>query len=196
MYNQFNLSVAALCNEGAIYRVKYSITKQGIYNEALMKIRPLENNDIPRILEIYNYYITDTTVSFEEAPLTLEAFTARVDSIRKNYPFIVAEENGTVIGYAYLDRFHERSAYRHTADLSIYLDKDCLSKGTGSVLLEHIENLSRRQGITSIISLVTGENIRSIAFHRKHSYREVGIMKNVGIKFNRPLDVFYFQKEL
>ncbi len=161
-----------------------------------MKIRPLKHSDLPRILQIYNYYITDTTVSFEEEPLTLEAFTSRVDSICKNYPFIVAEEDGLVIGYAYLDRFHERSAYRYTADLSIYLDKDRLSKGTGSVLLEKIEELGRQQGITSIISLVTGENTRSIAFHKKHSYREVGIMKNVGIKFNRSLDVCYFQKEL
>lgn len=161
-----------------------------------MKVRKLEENDIARCLEIYNYYIEETTVSFEEETLTTERFAERVHRICSEYPFIDAEDGGRVVGYAYLDRFHERSAYRYTSDLSIYLDKDCLARGTGGVLLEEIERLGKKQGITSIISLATGENSRSCAFHEKHGFKLVGRLEKVGVKFGRELDVFYYQKQL
>ena len=161
-----------------------------------MTVRKLNDGDIVRCLEIYNYYIEETTVSFEETPLTLEKFTERVNRIREEYPFIVAEDGKKVVGYAYLDRFHERSAYRFTADLSIYLDKDLLAKGTGGLLLDEIERRGKDMGITNIISLVTGENVRSAAFHEKHGFRLVGRLEKVGVKFGKILDVFYYQKAL
>lgn len=161
-----------------------------------MNIRKLEERDIARCLEIYNYYIENTTYSFEEEPLTYERFAERVNLIRSSYPFIVCEDGEAVVGYAYLDRFHERSAYRYTADLSIYLDKNELARGTGGKLLREIEKLGREQGITNIISLVTGENDRSCAFHEKHGFERVGRLKNVGVKFARILDVFYYQKSI
>ena len=156
-----------------------------------MTVRKLNDGDIVRCLEIYNYYIEETTVSFEETPLTLEKFTERVNRIREEYPFIVAEDDEKIVGYAYLDRFHERSAYRFTADLSIYLDKDLLAKGTGGLLLDEIERRGKDMGITNIISLV-----RSAAFHEKHGFRLVGRLEKVGVKFGKILDVFYYQKAL
>lgn len=161
-----------------------------------MNIRNLTECDIARCLEIYNYYIEETTVSFEEEPLTLERFSERVNGIRAKYPFIVAEDGEKIVGYAYLDLFHERSAYRFTADLSIYLDKDLLAKGTGRLLLDEIERRGKDMGITNIISLVTGENARSAAFHEKHGFRLVGRLEKVGVKFGKILDVFYYQKAL
>ncbi len=159
-------------------------------------IRDIEPRDYSRILEIYNYYITDTTVSFEEEALSLSAFSARIDRIREEYPFIVLEEDGEVIGYAYLDRFHERSAYRYTADLSLYLSKDKRGKGRGAALLFEIENRGRSQGIENIISLVTEENSHSIAFHQKYGFTFVGKMERVGEKFGRKIGVIYYQKGL
>ncbi len=161
-----------------------------------MTVRNIRSSDIARCLEIYNYYIEKTTVSFEEKPLSLGDFTERVKKIAENYPFIVADDGEKTVGYAYLDRFHERSAYRYTADLSIYLDRDCIAKGTGGMLLDEIERRGKSMGIKNVISLITEENALSVAFHEKHGFRPVGRLEKVGVKFGRSLDVLYYQKSL
>ncbi len=161
-----------------------------------MTIRDIRGGDIARCLEIYNYYIEKTTVSFEEKPLPLGEFTERVERIARRYPFIVADDGVKIVGYAYLDSFHERSAYRYTADLSIYLDKELLAKGTGGLLLDEIERRGKSAGITNIISIITEENARSVSFHSKHGFSLVGRLEKVGVKFGRTLDVLYYQKTL
>lgn len=161
-----------------------------------MKIRAIADSDIARCAEIYNYYIENTTVTFEEAPLSEKEFGERAARIKKDYPYIVAEQDGVVVGYAYLDKYNERSAYRYTADLSVYLDKSCVAKGTGSRLYESIEAMAADIGIRSIVSLVTGENEPSVVFHKKHGFDRVGILSKVGIKFGRWLDVVLFQKKI
>ena len=107
-----------------------------------MIIRNIKEEDIRRCVEIYNYYIINSTATFEEQPLTEAQFAERVKRISAGYPYLVAEEDGKVVGYAYLDKYNERSAYRYTADLSVYLDKNCVAKGTGSLLYERVERLS------------------------------------------------------
>ena len=104
-----------------------------------MIIRNIKKEDIRRCVEIYNYYIINSTATFEEQPLTEAQFAERVKRISADYPYLVAEEDGKVVGYAYLDKYNERSAYRFTADLSIYLDNSCVSHGVGSRLLAEIE---------------------------------------------------------
>lgn len=108
----------------------------------------------------------------------------------------MAKENGKVIGYAYLDAFNPRSAYRITADLSIYLDKDCARHGTGTALYREIENLARAQGVENIISIITATNENSIRFHEKNGFSCVGTLENVAIKFGQPLSVKYYQKRI
>lgn len=162
----------------------------------MLVIRPIEERDIPVCLAIYNYYIEHTTVTFEEEPLSLSAFSGRVRRICESYPYLVAERNGVCIGYAYLDAYNERSAYRYTADLSIYLAHDCLSRGAGSALLADIERRAAQQGLRNIVSIITEENARSLAFHEKHGYREVGRLYKSGLKFGRWLDVAFYQKAL
>ena len=159
-------------------------------------ISPIKDDDIRSCLEIYNYYITDTTVTFEEEPLTYESFFERVNRICKTYPYFAAQVGGKTVGYAYLDMYNERSAYRHTADLSIYLNKDAKNRGIGSMLLSAVENAGRDRGINNIISLITEENERSVAFHEKHGYILVGKLNKVGLKFNKRLDVLIYQKEI
>ena len=101
----------------------------------MLRIRPIEDRDIAACLAIYNYYIEHTTITFEEEPLSLAAFSERVRRICADYPYLIAEESGEVVGYAYLDAYNERSAYRYTADLSIYLARDSLGRGAGASLL-------------------------------------------------------------
>ena len=108
----------------------------------------------------------------------------------------MAELDGVVVGYAYLDKYNERSAYRYTADLSVYLDKNCVAKGTGSLLYERVERAAGDMGIRNIVSLVTEENEHSKAFHTRHGFDTVGTLSKVGVKFGRWLDVVLFQKKI
>lgn len=161
-----------------------------------MTIRPIEKRDIARCTEIYNYYIENTTVTFEEIPLSVAEFEARVCRITAEYPYFAAIEDGEVVGYAYLDKYNERSAYRYTADISIYLDKTRVASGTGSLLLAELERAASEKGIVNLLSLITEENAASVAFHEKHGYILTGKMKKVGYKQGKWLDVLFYQKRL
>ena len=154
-----------------------------------MIIRNIKKEDIRRCVEIYNYYIINSTVTFEEQPLTEARFAERVERISADYPYLV-------VGYAYLDKYNERSAYRFTADLSIYLDNSCVSHGVGSRLLAEIEKAARERGIVNILSLITEENAVSVAFHGKHGFEPVGKLEKVGFKMDKWLDVLFYQKKL
>ena len=108
----------------------------------------------------------------------------------------VAENQGTVLGFAYLAAFNPRSAYRRSADLSIYVRADCLHAHVGSLLLMHIEELARAQGIANIISIITGSNERSCAFHEKNGFVLEGVIHEAAMKFGVLEDVRFYRKKL
>ncbi len=162
----------------------------------IMEIKKLFKKDIKQCMNIYNYYIENTTATFEEKRLTFFKFYKRIKKIAKNYPFFVAVENNKVLGYAYLNSFNERSAYKYTVDLSIYLDKNCLNKKIGTKLYNIIEETAIKLGYKNIISLITEENENSKIFHEKMGFSCVGKLEGVGIKFGKKLSVSYYQKIL
>lgn len=161
-------------------------------------IRPLsfENEDVRNCLEIYNHYIKNTTVTFEETELEEEQFRKRLREITGQYPFLVAEDAGTILGYAYLDAYNPRSAYRYIDRSTVYLAPCATGKGLGKALLLAIENAARAQRFSCILSLIVGENTHSLHFHEQNRYRKVGLMEQVGLKFGRRLDVFIYEKLL
>ena len=159
-------------------------------------IRKAELKDCGACVGIYNYYIENTTVTFEETPLTTEEFEARFLRITEKYPFFVAEEDGKAVGYAYLDTFNPRSAYRKTTDLSIYLDKGSTGKGIGKLLISEIEARGKAMGIKNIIAIITEQNCASVAFHQKHGYTVCGDFPCVGYKFGQWLGVKYLIKRI
>lgn len=161
-----------------------------------MEIRKITDGDIRACLDIYNYYIENTTITFEEKALTEEEFCERVLRIKKDYPYIVCVSDGRPIGYAYLDKYSERSAYRFTADLSIYVDKDFRHAGIGAELYHDIEKLAKEMGIKNIISVITSENGASVAFHEKLGFEHVGSISDVGFKFGKWLGVDFYRKKL
>lgn len=162
-----------------------------------MKIRDLKEDDIKACLDIYNYYIENTCYTLEEEKLNLDSFAKRVKRIQSHYPFLVyTDEMGFVLGYAYLDGFHERSAYRKTADLSIYVDKDHLHDHIGVILLDEIEKKAKEYGITNIISIVTSENENSLQFHEKHGFLLEGNIHDVAFKLGRSISVYYLRKPI
>lgn len=162
-----------------------------------MIVRKLEEKDINKCLDIYNFYIENTCYTLEEEELTYIQFKDRCENIFKKYPFIVIEDdNKEIVGYAYLNTFNSRSAYKRTADLSIYVDKDHLHEYIGNILLKEIEKLALEYGINNIISIVTSENKNSFAFHLKNGFILEGTIHEVAIKFNKLISVNYFRKPL
>lgn len=164
---------------------------------AAVTLAPIAPEDIAACTELYNYYIENTCITLEEEPVTPEEFGARAARITKNYPYIVARDGaGKPIGFAYLDVFNPRSAYRCTADLSIYVDRACRGSGVGQKLYAEIERLGRERGIENLISIITSDNEVSLRFHRKNGFTEIGVMPAVAFKFGKYLDVSFFQKHL
>ncbi len=161
-----------------------------------MIIRKLEDKDISACFDIYNYYIENTTFTFEEQKLDIETFKTRCLEISSKYPYIVCEKDNSVIGYAYLSAYNERSAYRYTADLSIYTSCNHLHEHIGTLLLNEIEKLAKIQNIKNIVSIVTDENINSSKFHLNNGFILEGYLHNVGFKFNKTLGVKLYRKSI
>jgi phosphinothricin acetyltransferase len=159
-------------------------------------VRDLVDSDIIEVTDIYNYYVKNSTATFDEDILSYDQFKNRCDVVRAIYPFLVYEEDGQILGYAYLNKFSLRTAYRFTADLSIYIRNDYLGKGIGEILYKRLEAKAINMGIRNIVSIITSSNQESIKFHTKMGFLVDGIMKNFGYKNNLWLGVYYMSKNI
>ena len=129
-------------------------------------IRLAIESDLPEILEIYGPYILNTTASFEYTVPTLEEFTARFRGITEQFPWLVWEEDGRILGHAYASHPFHRAAYRWCAESSIYLRPEARGKGIGKRLQLTLEEVLRQQGYAVVYAVITSENEGSLAFHR------------------------------
>ena len=159
-------------------------------------IRFAEEADIPQILDIYGPYILNTTASFEYTVPTVEEFTARFRGITDRFPWLVWEEAGVVLGYAYGSAPFERAAYQWAAEASVYLRPRVRGRGIGKTLYRVLEALLGMQGYTVIYAIITSENRDSLAFHEALGYREVAELPDCGFKFGRVLGVKWLEKRL
>ena len=128
-------------------------------------IRKVTPHDAAAITAIYNEYILHSTISFETEPLTTEAMRDRIAHIADHYPYFVAEEAGTVVGYCYAHPWKERAAYGHTLETTVYLSPLGQNKGLGRELMLRLIEECRRQGYRALIACITGNNEASRAFH-------------------------------
>lgn len=157
-------------------------------------IRPATAVDAIAIAAIYNHYIRNTVVTFEEETLTAAQIAVRIEKVQKaGLPWLVAEQQGGVIGYVYAARWHERSAFRHTVEVTVYLAHDVVAKGWGSrlyaALFAELKNISVHVAI-GVISL---PNAASVALHEKFGMKKMGHLEAVGYKFGQWLDIGYWQ---
>ena len=159
-------------------------------------IRVAEERDVVPILDIYAPYVRETTITFEYEVPTPEAFLARFEGITRDFPWLVWEEAGAVLGYAYASRPFERAAYAWCAEPSIYLRRDARGRGAGKRLYAVLENLLQAMGYVVSFAIITGENAPSLAFHRANGYVLCGKMIKCGQKFGRWLDVCWLEKRL
>lgn len=150
-------------------------------------------SDANRIHEIYNKYVENSRATFREQPLSLKEVEDQIQKIIKDFPWIVYEEEGQVIGYTYADMWKEKTAYRYTVETSIYLDPEHLGKGIGSKLKQAMINELRKRGFHTVISAISLPNPASIAMCEKFGFQKVGQLKEIGYKFDEWIDVGYWQ---
>lgn len=159
-------------------------------------LRDATIQDIPAIWDIYRPYILNTAITFEYDVPTLAQFEDRFRAITREFPWLVWEENGEILGYAYGSRAFERAAYGWDADLSIYLRQGCSGRGIGRALYETLEQRLAAQGYYVLYALVTSANAGSCAFHEAMGYREAVRLPACGFKFGQWYDVIWYEKRL
>jgi L-amino acid N-acyltransferase YncA len=156
-------------------------------------IRDVSLSDAEEICDIYNEYIKNTIITFEEEPVSVEEMKKRIKEVIRNYPWIVYEENGKVVGYAYAARWKVRSAYKHTVECTFYLEQNYTGKGIGSKLSEELIKSLKEKSIHSVIYGIALPNDASIALSEKFGFTKIGHFKEVGYKFDRWIDVGYWE---
>lgn len=161
-----------------------------------MSIRPATAQDVPRILEIYAPYVETTAISFEYTVPTLEVFTQRFLSIAAKFPWLVWEEDGSVLGYAYGSLPFERAAYQWSAEASIYLCPEAQGKGIGRKLYTALEDILRQQGYRKVYAIITTANEASVAFHEAVGYRHTATFPECGYKFGTWYGTIWMEKDL
>ena len=157
-------------------------------------IRIATEADVPEILAIYAPYIENTTITFEYNVPTYEEFLQRFRSITQQFPWLVWEEDGRVLGYAYGSAPFQRDAYRWCAEDSIYLHPDAQGRGIGTKLCTALEKVLFYQGYRRIYALITAENQNSVTFHQKLGYTHRGLLPDAGYKFGRWIGVIWMDK--
>ncbi len=162
-----------------------------------MIVRDATENDLKAINDIYNYYVINTTVSYQEIPETFNDRTKWFQNlIKSNFPVVVAEIDGKIVGWGSLCSFQDRSAYRFCVENSIYIDENHLQSGIGTAIIKELISKAKDNGYKSIIAKICSEQEQSIVFHEKFGFKKVGYLKNIAFKFNRWLSVTIMQLEI
>ena len=162
-------------------------------------IRDADEQDLPHIREIYNHYVLNSTVTFDEKPMTIAGLGKKFASVQKlGFPYIVAvSPSGQILGYAYVYPWKEKAAYRYTVENSIYLGPASTGKGLGKVLLGELITRSKAAGIKEIIAVIADKGAEgSIKIHKDFGFKDIGHMGRVGFKFGRWLGTYMMQKSL
>lgn len=156
-------------------------------------IRSGRPEDAAAICAIYNHYVLHTTITFEESEVAVDAMAERMREITARYPWLVAEDNGRIVGYAYVGPWKSRCSYRFTVESTVYLAPDATGRGLGTRLYQALIDAVSPLGLHSIIGGVALPNAASVALHEHFGFRKVAHFEQVGWKFNRWIDVGYWE---
>ena len=166
-----------------------------------MIIRTATANDAEELLNIYAYYVENTAITFEYDVPTLEEFTQRIENTLKKYPYLVAEKDGEILGYAYAGVFKDRAAYGWSAETTIYLKQDAVKCGLGRMLYETLEKEMKKRGFLNLYACI-GYPIdddeyltkNSAEFHAHLGFETVGEFHKCGYKFGRWYNMIWMEK--
>lgn len=166
-------------------------------------IRIAEEKDAKALLDIYGYYVENTAITFEYTIPSIEEFQERIRTTLDKYPYLVYEEDGKILGYAYVGAFNKRAAARWMVETSIYVKNDVLNKGIGRLLYEELEKILKKQNILKLIACITDSEKedsyvpkKSVLFHQHMGYKMAGKIKKGGYKFGNWYDLAYMEKEI
>jgi len=166
-------------------------------------IRTATIKDAPALLDIYSYYVKNTAITFEWEIPSLQEFSDRIENTLKKYPYIVAELDGKIVGYAYTGSFHARKAYDWCVETSIYIHCDYRKIGIGKFLLDELEEILKQMNILNVNACIATTSTEdeyltngSMHFHEKMGYRLVGEFYQCGYKFNRWYNMIWMEKHL
>ncbi len=156
-------------------------------------IRPLNLNDTEALLDIYNYYVLNSIVTFDDEVLSLKTFKDKITRISADYPFIVFEEHNEILGYAYGSRWRPKPAYKYTVESTVYVKHDVLGKQVGTKLYKALLSQLKEQNYHIVLGGLTLPNDASVKLHEKFGFKQVAHFKEVGQKFDKWLDVGFWQ---
>jgi len=159
-------------------------------------IRPATEKDVPEILAIYAPYVENSTATFEYDVPCSRSFLQRFYDITAQFPWLVWEDNGKILGYAYASAPYSRAAFSWCAEPSIYLRPEAKGRGIGTKLYAVLEEILLRQGYQVLYALITSENMESIAFHKKNGYKIQADFPDCGFKFDRWLGLTWMEKRI
>jgi len=157
-------------------------------------VRTATSADADSITRLYNHYIDNTVITFEETRVDSGEMASRIDAVTcAGLPWLVAEQDSSISGYAYATPFRVRSAYRYTVESTVYLSPDVIGKGVGTLLYRALIEHLTQAGIHAVIGGIALPNDASIALHERVGFHKVAHLEQVGRKFDRWIDVGYWQ---
>lgn len=157
-------------------------------------IRLVTKGDAAEICVIYNHYVETGFISFETESVSESEMASRIQNISSTYPYLVYEEQGKVLAYAYANLWKARAAYKHSLETTIYASPDIMLKGVGRALYQGIFDALDRNTVHTLMAVIALPNEASVGFHEKMGYEKAGHFKEVGKKFGDWIDVGYWQK--
>lgn len=156
-------------------------------------IRPINIEDAQEIAEIYNDYVLNSCVTFEELKVSAEEMRGRIQATNSKFPWLVFEIDNEILGYAYASAWKPRSAYKHTVESTVYLKKEATKNGIGSLLYKELIGQLTDLGFHAVIGGISLPNDASIALHEKFGFEKIAQFKEVGFKFKKWIDVGYWE---
>ena len=156
-------------------------------------LRACTPSDAPHICSIYNHYVLETVVTFEEVPVQLDDMARRIADVTSRLPWLVYEFDGEIHGYAYATNWKERSAYRHSVESTVYLAPRMARQGIGTLLYLELLKALRDRGVHCVIGGISLPNAASIALHEKLGFTKIGQFREVGWKLGKWVDVGYWE---
>jgi phosphinothricin acetyltransferase len=165
----------------------------------VFSIRNASAIDCSAICDIYNFYINESVITFDEEAMQVSSWEEKLQLVQNlKLPFIVAvSDSGELVGFAYLAPWRQKSAYRKTSENTIYLKQGAIGQGIGPRLLAELLRLGKEAGINEVVAVISDSDAEtSIKMHKKFGFKKVGHLPRVGFKFNRWLGVILLQKSL
>lgn len=159
-----------------------------------MKLRIATIEDAKELVSIYKYYVDNTAITFEYEVPSIEEFGIRIKNTLEKYPYIIAEEEGIIYGYAYASEFKGRKAYEWAVETTIYVKHDSDNKGIGTDLYNELERYLKLQNIINLNACISYPNEKSETFHEKFGYKKAAHFTKCGFKFGKWHDMIWMEK--